>query len=77
MRHTITLADGREVWPKYPQRKHGWLQFFKIAKAKVNRARGKMRLRYNPLHATDRAPPLMAALAPNPFRRILDLDGGA
>jgi hypothetical protein len=50
MRNVVTLPDGREVWPKYPL----WRKFgLKKRPNRSRRHRGKMRLRYNSLYATD------------------------
>ncbi len=50
MRRMITLPDGRKVWPRYPRWKHE-LQAEGIAKPnRSRRARGKMRLKTNPLY---------------------------
>ena len=51
MKRTITLSDGRQVWPKYPR----WREMgLKTRPNRSRRHRGKMRLRYNLLYETDR-----------------------
>lgn len=60
MRNMITLPDGSKVWPKHPRWKHEdmWLGIPREKAQRTNRsklARGKNRLRFNGLYATDRA----------------------
>lgn len=51
MKRMITLPDGRLAWPKYPR----WREMgMKPRPNRSRRHRGKMRLRYNSLYATDR-----------------------
>lgn len=54
MRNMITLPDGTQAWPKYPRWRYEMKGMGIPKPNRSRRARGKLRLLFNPLYAADR-----------------------